>query len=603
MKDRQSGSPWLYVAVPAAVALGAIGTVAASRAGLPPLLGTAAGVVAALLAILALPSLPTRRATILLLGMGGLAALRHAAFPGSDSSVLLLLWAVGTLLALLFADRADAESTPALAGGTPLAGRVGESMRVAIVLAVVVSVAAVLLVPTVTDRLGRRVWSGLTPNPSARFSAEPSLRSSRSLDMTTRPRLSDKVVFTVDAARANFWRGETFDTWDGSTWTRSSGADDYVPLERNGDTTQLRLDPYDDGARSGVETRQTFRIEADFSDVLFAAPSPVSVQTDKLLAGRSDGTAVVAPFSPDGRDGFGHGAVYTVTSRSVLPTADDLRAASNRPMPQGLTPRYTQLPASTTARVLDLGRRVTANATTTYDKIIAIEAWLGEHTRYSVNAPLSPKGVDVVDDFLFHTRVGWCEQVASSMVVLARSAGIPARLVTGFVPGERDHLTGRFVVRERDAHAWAEIYFPGIGWQGFDPTASVPLAGDAHSGGSWLDTARHHAVLFGFILLTIALLAATAPELLETARRRRARRRAPWAAKTLARVERIGGRAGRPRAPAETPREYAHALAAALDEPRLDHVGDALDVAAYSARGVDERSRDATEAVLTSLEP
>ena len=71
--------------------------------------------------------------------------------------------------------------------------------------------------------------------------------------------------------------------------------------------------------------------------------------------------------------------------------------------------------------------------------------------------------------------------------MLARSAGIPARLVTGFAPGTADALTGRFVVREHDAHAWAEIYFPGIGWQGFDPTAPVPLAGDATSGGgSWL---------------------------------------------------------------------------------------------------------------------
>ena len=108
----------------------------------------------------------------------------------------------------------------------------------------------------------------------------------------------------------------------------------------------------------------------------------------------------------------------------------------------------------------------------------AIESWLGANTKYSLNAPLSPSNVDVVDDFLFRSRVGWCEQIASSLVVLARSAGIPARLVTGFVPGSRDALTGRFVVRERDAHAWAEIYFPGIGWQGFDPTASVPLAGD-----------------------------------------------------------------------------------------------------------------------------
>ena len=64
------------------------------------------------------------------------------------------------------------------------------------------------------------------------------------------------------------------------------------------------------------------------------------------------------------------------------------------------------------------------------------------------------------------------------MVVLARSVGIPARLVTGFVPGEQDPVTGTYTVRAKHAHAWAEVWFAGIGWGPFDPTASVPLAGD-----------------------------------------------------------------------------------------------------------------------------
>ena len=86
---------------------------------------------------------------------------------------------------------------------------------------------------------------------------------------------------------------------------------------------------------------------------------------------------------------------------------------------------------------------MTAGATTTFDKVRAIEDWMGAHTEYSLNAPLSPPNVDVVDDFLFRSRIGWCEQIASSLVVLARSVGIPARLVTGFVPGTQDALTGR----------------------------------------------------------------------------------------------------------------------------------------------------------------
>jgi hypothetical protein len=187
-------------------------------------------------------------------------------------------------------------------------------------------------------------------------------------------------------------------------------------------------------------------------------------------------------------------------------------------------------------------------------------------------------------------------------VVLARSAGIPARLVTGFVPGERDALTGRFVVREKDAHAWAEVYFAGIGWQGFDPTASVPLAGDAQPGGSWLTGIRQHAWALGAGVVLVLLLVLVLPTLVERARNRRARR-TTWSGHTLDRLEHIGSRAGRTRAPAETPREYAHALADHLDEPALYEVGNALDEDAYSAGGAPPEARERAEAVVTSLKP
>jgi transglutaminase-like putative cysteine protease len=596
----ERGSPWRLVACSTAIALAAIGSVAASRIGLPALVGVVAGAGAGLLAVLALPSLPTRRATVLVLGAGGLGALRNAAFPGADSGLMLLLWALGTMLALLFVDRADAETVPLVPGGKAFDGRLVEASRVVPTLVLLVAVAAIALVPTVTDHLGRQVWPGLTPRFDDATNAPSSLRSSDELDMTSRPRLSDKVVFTVDAPRADFWRGETFDRWDGQRWTRSS--DHRLYSRRRGDTVQLALDPYDIGARRGTETRQTFRMEARYSSVLFAAPSPVSVRTDRVLMGRGDGSAFV---HDDGfsRGGFGKGAVYTVTSRSLLPTSEDLRRTDAEPVPVEVLRQYTLIPASTTQRVRDLAVRVTSGEATTYDKVRALEQWLGDHTRYSLDAPLSPAGVDVVDDFLFNTRLGWCEQVASSMVVLARSAGIPARLATGFVPGERDRLTGRFVVRERDAHAWAEIYFPGIGWQGFDPTASVPLAGEAATGGSWLDLARRHALELAVLVAALIACIAVVPRLTRRWREHNERRQASWSARALAELERIGGHAGRPRAAAETPREYAHALAGVLDDQRLDWVGDALDTDAYSAHGAPPNARDATDAVLSSLGP
>jgi transglutaminase-like putative cysteine protease len=587
------------VAIPVAVALGAIGAIAAGRAHIPEIVGFGAGAGAAVLTVLALPSLPTRRATVVVLGAGGLGALRHASYTGSDRSTWLVVWAVATLVALVMLDRADAEATGAMPGGTPLPRRGREITRVTAVILAAVIVAAVALVPTVTSRLGRHVWPGLDPTNLDWSGAPDSLRASDRLDMTSRPRLTDKVVFTVDSPRASFWRGETFDQWDGSSWSRSNEREEFL-LPRDGeDNVQVPPPADDNGAEFGAELRQTFHIEAGYSDVVFAAPSPRLIETDKILHGRPDGTAIIGAGPANA---YGKGAVYSVTSRAMPVTAVDLRAADKNPIPQGIKEMYARPPVQTD-RVHALAKTITANQPSTYDKIRAIEAWLGANTRYSLNAPLSPPGVDVVDDFLFHTKLGWCEQIASSLVVLARSVGIPARLTTGFAPGDRDGLTGRFVVRERDAHAWAEVYFSGVGWQDFDPTeATVPLPGDAKSGGSWLDTARRHAALLAVFGVLLILAFVTLPAYAASWRRRRARR-AAWSARTIDRLDRIGRRAGRARAPAETPREYATVLAQRLSMPELEDVGRTLDTDAYSADGASPEAREAADAVITSLRP
>jgi transglutaminase-like putative cysteine protease len=593
---RRVAEPYRIVAIPAAVALGAVGAIAAQQVHWPVVVGAMGGAAAAFLTVLALPSLSTRRVTIVLLGVGGLAALRHASVPGANSGWLLVLWAGGTLCTMLLVDRADAETSAPLPGGTPLPGRAVETARRAVVLGVAVALAAVALVPTLTDRLGRHMWPGLTPGVSDFVNAPSSLKNSDTLDMTTRPRLSNRVVFTVDASRPDYWRGEVFDTWDGHEWSHADSGDGESALSRDNSTTYVPAAPDDVGATNGVDFRQTFHVEAGYSDLVFAAPSPRVVETDRLLHSRGDGTVSVI----GGGDGFGKGAVYTVVSRRALVTASQLRKADYSPVPQEIVQADAQSPQATTQRVRDLAHEIADPEPTTYDKILAFEKYLGTHTKYSLNAPLSPPGVDVVDDFLFRSREGWCEQIASTLVVFARSVGIPARLASGFAPGTRDPLTGRFVVRENDAHAWAEIYFAGIGWQGFDPTANVPLAGDASAGGSWMQDARSHAPVFLLLALLIGALAITGPAIVRAARRRRARH-ATWSASTLHRLERIGRKAGRARDPSETPCEYAHALARHFDDERIGAVGDVIDADAFSTTGASEQARTEAEAVLASL--
>jgi hypothetical protein len=106
---------------------------------------------------------------------------------------------------------------------------------------------------------------------------------------------------------------------------------------------------------------------------------------------------------------------------------------------------------------------------------MAVQSWLRANTRYDLTVPREPPGVDAVDHFLFDTRRGFCEHIASAMAVLLRAEGIPTRIVTGYGPGERNPFTGYDDVRYSDAHAWVEVLYPGLGWLPYDPTFGVPV--------------------------------------------------------------------------------------------------------------------------------
>ena len=121
----------------------------------------------------------------------------------------------------------------------------------------------------------------------------------------------------------------------------------------------------------------------------------------------------------------------------------------------------------------ELAREIVAAKPNPYDKAKAIENYLRTYP-YDLEVSAPPEDQDVADYFLFDLKRGYCDYYATAMVVLARSSGIPARFVSGYSPGSYDAPNARYVVRELNAHSWAEIYFPEIGWVEFEPTASEP---------------------------------------------------------------------------------------------------------------------------------
>ncbi len=160
---------------------------------------------------------------------------------------------------------------------------------------------------------------------------------------------------------------------------------------------------------------------------------------------------------------------------ALVPEATEAQLqAAPQTYPAWVIRQYTQLPDSVPERVRALARDITVRGRTPYDRAVAIERYL-RLIPYSLDVPAPPSTRDATDYFLFDLKKGYCDYYATAMVVMARAAGLPARLVTGYASGTYDSYGAEYVVREADAHSWAEIYFPGIGWIEFEPTASQPL--------------------------------------------------------------------------------------------------------------------------------
>jgi transglutaminase-like putative cysteine protease len=285
------------------------------------------------------------------------------------------------------------------------------------------------------------------------------------VDLRARGRLSDDVVMRVRSPQAALWRGQAYDVYDGTTWTASETGTVAVGQDFE-QSFQIPSGPSDAPTRRIVTT---FYVQADQPNIVFAAYAPEQVYfpAPVLTVDRYD--SIHSPILLD------PGLIYSVVSTIPITTPSILRAAP-AVWSKAETNQYTQLPADLPGRDVALAERITASATTTYGKVMAVQDWLHRNTRYNLDIPRDPPGVDAVDEFLFVRRQGFCEHIASAMAVLLRSVGIPTRLVTGFGPGRRNPFTGYYDVRQSDAHAWLEVLYPGVGWVQYDPTFGVPAA-------------------------------------------------------------------------------------------------------------------------------
>jgi len=443
------------------------------------------------------------------------------------------------------------------------------------------------------------------PGPHSRAIADP---GSGRLDLRVRGALGDVPIFAVDATSPPYWQGAIYDDYDGVGWTTTSGGGSSWSLDAS--TGKQQAPPDASQPTVGGMQRRADSVELLTSlplAVVYAPGRPTGYVGPGRVSSDADGNARVvgAEPGPSSRPG----STYEVTSVQSL-VSTPLSAAHGDDITD---PRWTQLPAELPARVSALGRQIAGHAASRADVVDAVDNYLGGNETYDLDAPVPAAGHDAVDDFLFVSHRGFCEQFASAAVVLLRSAGIPARLVTGYSQGDITSDAGMRVMRGSDAHAWIQVWYPGVGWVADDPTASASLghagagAGEGAGAGTAPATpaatatlspspstpsasasaksaaagsARHDASLFGNRLLrgVAVLFAVIGGWLLLSLRSRRRRRGAPDERRrpqaggpVLSAYLRLVGELtgmGRAPMPGETPREVVETLAAVATNPR-----------------------------------
>lgn len=306
------------------------------------------------------------------------------------------------------------------------------------------------------------------PMSRATFSGTAYPGFNQSLDLRVRGRLSQDLVMRVKSTNPTYQRGQAFVKYTGKGWQAGT---DKPKQARQKAQPPIDLPILDaEGYMGARETVTSYYLETDQPNIVFAPYQTGMLYFPAAAVWIDRESALTSSFSLDA------GVIYSAVSHY-----DPVNPTRLRKYPQNYgnrnLSRYLQLPEMP-ARDAALAARITAGMTKPYEKLEAIQAELQRRCRYNLEAPFQPENRDAVDFFLFDSKAGSCDQFASAFVVLARMNGIPARLVTGYAPGDYNPFTGYYEVLAEQAHAWTEVYFPNYGWVAFDPTPGSEMPTD-----------------------------------------------------------------------------------------------------------------------------
>jgi len=325
-------------------------------------------------------------------------------------------------------------------------------------IAIVVAVVATPVLP----QPGARAGSGLGPGPGIDATLQLG-------DDLRRPQETEVLRVRTDAPSVPYLRATTLSRFDGGTWDPDRSQTVSLESER-----AFGVDDAGPDIRIGEYTAKIDVVNLDSR----WAPVPYPAVGITGLGGGLWG-AVPYNHTVATSGGSTQGQSYEVAFDVPRPSLEQIRAAAS--VGSQVRDETTQLPADIPPIIGELALQVTADATTDYDRLTALQRWFrGTDFRYSLEAPVEDgfdgSGAEAVARFL-EVREGYCVHFASAFALMARTLHMPSRIVVGYLPGTptNESIDGQpvFAVSSSQLHAWPEVFFDGIGWVPFEPTSGL----------------------------------------------------------------------------------------------------------------------------------
>ncbi len=284
------------------------------------------------------------------------------------------------------------------------------------------------------------------------------------INQNLRGQLKPKVVLRVRSQVEGFWRVLAFDKYLGQGWEISRN-EQTTTVSRPDWSYQFYLPTRGITGRS-QEVIQTYTVVSDLPNLLPALTVPTQLYFPTQKVAVDTEGSVRSPL------GLREGLTYTVVSQVPYRDRTRLRTAS-QDYSQNIRRFYLAVPPAISAKVRQETERLLATApqplTSNYEKSLFLAQKVKQNFTVQGNLPPLAEGEDMVEAFLFKFKGGYPDHFATALTVMLRAIGIPTRLAAGFGPGEFNPFTGLYIVRNTDAYAIPEVYFPEYGWFGFDP--------------------------------------------------------------------------------------------------------------------------------------